>query len=191
MVRFSAVFFLWICNKRGCLLSPCFPLDLFYCNRNFVSQNWCKKFVNRWRIITRGQINATKDGNFSGNQRCTSHTKRLATRGRQHTLLASARCIGSNCSVRGASSCSACCNATSSGSKGLPVARVGLVRFQRGSGGWLGVGDASEVGWHLNGGWIVEMAAREKEKKNVILGFYVFYHGGPYSFIFFLVGKKF
>ena len=50
MVRFFAVFFLWICNKRGDFLSPCFPLDLVYRNRNFVSQNWHRKFVNRWKF---------------------------------------------------------------------------------------------------------------------------------------------
>ena len=115
-----------------------------------------------------------KVGNFSGNQRCMSHSKRPAARDQQYTLPASARC-----------------NATGSASKGLPVARMGLVRFQRGGGGWLGVEDASKVGWRLNIGLIVEMAAGEKEKKNVILGFYGFYHGGPYSFIFFLVGRKF
>ena len=51
MVRFSDIFFVWICNKRGGFLSPCFPLDLFYCYRKFASQNWPRKFVNYWRII--------------------------------------------------------------------------------------------------------------------------------------------
>ena len=50
MVRFFTVFFVWICNKRGGFLSPCFPLDLFYCYRNFVSQNWPRKFVNQSRM---------------------------------------------------------------------------------------------------------------------------------------------
>ena len=31
-------------------------------------------------------------------------------------------------------------------------------------------------------------AGEEEEKKNVILGFHGFYHGGPYSFIFFQLG---
>ena len=50
MVRFFAIFFVWICNKRGGFLSPCFPLDLFYCYRNFISQNWPRKFVNQSRM---------------------------------------------------------------------------------------------------------------------------------------------
>ncbi|KAH9769280.1 Integrase catalytic domain-containing protein [Citrus sinensis] len=104
-----------------------------------------------------------------------------ATNGARHTrsgqryAASSTRCQQVRATRTAANS--ARCNATGSASKGLPVARVGLVRFQRGGGGWLGVGDASEVGWRLNSGLIVEMAAGEKEKKNVILGFHGFYHG--------------
>ena len=39
--------FFWICNKWSGLLSPYFPLDLVYCYKKFVSQNWPRKFVNQ------------------------------------------------------------------------------------------------------------------------------------------------
>ena len=91
MVRFSIVFFFWFCNKRGGFLSPCFPLDLFYCYRIFVSQNWPRTFVNQSRIF---KIGVTEAGNFdSGNQQ-------QAARGQQHMLPASARCTRSGSSAR-------------------------------------------------------------------------------------------
>ena len=44
----------------------------------------------------------------------------------------------------------------------------------------------------VNSGWaFVEMAVGEEErKKNMILGFHGFYHGGPYGFISFLSGRN-
>ena len=39
--------------------------------------------------------------------------------------------------------------------------------------------------------FILVAAGEEEEKKNVILGFHSFYHGGPYSFIFFSWAETF
>ena len=76
------------------------------------------------------------------------------------------------------------------------AARIGFGRLPVTRRWWLSVGDVSSTGWRLwtaaadreqqldlcwDGGW---------EKKNVILGFHGFYHGGPYSFIFFQLGRN-
>ena len=44
----------------------------------------------------------------------------------------------------------------------------------------------------VNNGWVFVLVAagEEEEKKNVILGFHGFYRGGPYSFIFFQLGRN-
>ena len=92
------------------------------------------------------------------------------------------------------SSYSARCNTACSASKGLPVARASFDTF---FGEAAAVGLASEMHRRsvatVNSGWaFVEMAAGEEErKKNMILGFHGFYHGGPYGFIIFPSGRKF
>ena len=114
-------FFIWICNKGVVFLSPCFPLDLFYCNRNFVSQNWPKKFVNYQRIITDVRSEETKAGYFDGDHKI-DHNQRT-------------HCWDY-----------AVCPARSTRCTRMLAGRMGLVRFRRGDNGWFDVGDASEIG---------------------------------------------
>ena len=100
MVKFSVVFFLWICNKRGGFLSPCFPLDLFYCYRNFVSQNWHRKFViHHWKMRSERRRSEILKAATSSKLRAASSTccqqaraarTEAAARGSQHMLPARA-----------------------------------------------------------------------------------------------------
>ena len=57
----------------------------------------------------------------------------------------------------------------------------------------IGLASASEIGGNSEqwlGVFVLVAVGEEEEKKNVILGFRDFYHGGPYSFIFFQLGKN-
>ena len=53
---FSQYFFFGSVTRGVVFYHHLFPLDFFYCYRIFESQNWPRKFVNRWRIITKRHI---------------------------------------------------------------------------------------------------------------------------------------
>ena len=171
MIRFSTVYFFWICNKSGGLLSPCFPLNLFYCYRNFVSPNWPRKFVNHWRLITRQHIKRTwKKWRLDFSAAVTNQQRKHARsssvrgqRGQHHTL------------------------------HEQQVVRASLVHFQRRSGGMLSIGDASETGGKSEQrlGFCWDGSWGRRKRKIWILGFHCFYHEGPYSSVIFLLGINF
>ena len=104
----------------------------------------------------------------------------------------SARCTPNSCRMRAvcavAGSCrtrpaAAACNQQRE--QGLPVARASVDVF-RCNGGSKSASEMREQSLPF-----VEMAAREDaRKKNMILGFHGFYHGGPYSLISFLSGRN-
>ena len=65
--------------------------------------------------------------------------------------------------------------------------RAGFGMFS-GQAAVVGLASASEIGGNSEqwlGVFVLVAAGEEEERKNVILGFHSFYHGGPYSFIFF------
>ena len=107
-------------------------------------------------------------------------------------LPASARCTRSGNSARLAAHAASSARCQEWPAARAVAARARVVRFRRRGGECLGVGDASEMAG-VSEQWlsfVLVAAGEEEEKKIVFLGFHGFYHGGPYSFIFFLVGRK-
>ena len=110
--------------------------------------------------------------------------------GQQHALhaqqLPHARGKRAVCAVAGSCStrpAAVACNQQRE--QGLPVARASVDVFRCDDGSK----SASEM--REQSLPFVEMAAGEDErKKNMILGFHGFYHGDPYSFISFLLGRN-
>ena len=178
MVRFYVVFFLWICNKRGGFSSPCFPLDLIYGYRIFVSQNWHRKFVNRWRLITRRQRNERwifqrQSPTNSAQQPAYAASSALCEHGKQRA----------STGARSSRSCSARWR-----TQLVQLQSMLHVQQKRAS-----VCQFSVMWWQSAGVWTVVAVCGDgdwgRRKKNMILGFHGFYHGGPYGFISFPLGR--